>query len=210
MSVERKWVGVAFALVACGGVKGSGNVKSETRSVSGFSQIEIAMAGDGTIAQSGTDSLTIEAEDNLLPHLTSTVTNGLLTLGADTRLRPTKRVHYAITVKDLSRVDLLGAGDFIVERIHTGALTVHFSGAGNVMLSGRAESEEVSLTGAGNCDASKLATRTAKVAITGAGDAIVNATDTVDATVTGAGNVDYLGDPKVTKNITGAGSVRKR
>jgi Putative auto-transporter adhesin, head GIN domain len=210
MRAGSKGLALALALAACGGLKGSGAVKTETRAVSGFTQIEIATTGDGTIAQTGADSLTIEAEDNLLPHLTSTVANGRLTIGADARLRPTRPVRYTITVKDLSRLDLLGSGDFTATGIHAGAITVHLSGAGNVKMSGRAESEEISLTGAGNYDASSLATRAATVAITGAGDAIVNATDTLDATVTGAGNVEYNGDPRVTKNITGAGSVRKR
>src|SRR5215212_8679511 len=75
----------SLALVAgCGGVRGSGVMASETRSVSGFSEVALSGTGDVRIAQSGQESLTIEAEDNLLPLLETFVEDGRLTL----RTRP--------------------------------------------------------------------------------------------------------------------------
>ena len=203
---------LACALVACNqdGLKGSGNLKTDTRVVTGFTQIALASMGDVTLSQTGTESLTVEAEDNLLPHLTSGVAGGRLTLDTDTALRPTKPVHYTITVKDLTDVEASGAGNLTGTQLHANAIKVRVSGAGDVTLSGQAESQDVGISGAGNYNAAKLATKTAKVVVDGAGNAVVHATDAVDAKVSGAGDVEYLGDPKVTQSVSGAGAVRKR
>jgi Putative auto-transporter adhesin, head GIN domain len=203
---------LASALVACNqdGLKGSGNLKTDTRVVTGFTQIALASIGDVTLSQTGTESLTIEAEDNLLPHLRSAVSGGRLTLDTDTSLRPTKPVHYTITVKDLTGVDVSGAGNLTGTQLHANAIKIRISGAGDVSLSGQAESQDIGLSGAGNYDAAKLATKTAKVVIDGAGNAVVHATDAVDAKLSGVGNIDYIGDPKVTQSVSGVGAVRKR
>jgi hypothetical protein len=204
---------LTLGLVACDHgdrLKGSGALKTETRNVSGFTQITLASMGDVALSQTGTESLTIEAEDNLLPHLTSTLAGGRLTLGTDGPLRPTKPIHYTIGVKDLSEIDVSGAGNVAGTQLHTSAIVVRVSGAGDVTLSGQADRQDVALSGAGNYEASKLATKTAKVVVSGAGNAAVQVSDALDATVSGVGNVDYTGDPKVTKRIDGVGAVRKR
>src|SRR5262249_20664375 len=62
-------------------VIGSGKAQTISRPVAGFTQISLEGQGALTIQQTGTDSLTIEADDNILPLLTSEVSNDRLTLG---------------------------------------------------------------------------------------------------------------------------------
>jgi hypothetical protein len=204
---------LAIAIVACdhgGGLKGSGTLKTESRNVSGFTQIALDSMGDVTLSQTGTESLTIEAEDNLLPHLRTTVSGGRLTLDTDGSLQPTKPIHYTIGMKDITGLDISGAGNVTGTQLHTSAIVVRVSGAGDLTLSGQADRQDVDLSGAGNYHAPQLATKTAKVTVSGAGNATVQVSDALDVNVSGAGNVDYSGDPKVTKHVDGAGSVRKR
>ena len=56
---------------ACSATKGSGQLAAEARQVSGFTKVELTGVGELTIEQTGAESLTISAEDNLLPQLTS-------------------------------------------------------------------------------------------------------------------------------------------
>jgi hypothetical protein len=58
-------------LTGCSVVNGSGQTKSETRTVSGFTGIELSGTGEVTIEQGDAESLTVEADDNVLPALTS-------------------------------------------------------------------------------------------------------------------------------------------
>jgi hypothetical protein len=204
---------VVAALTGCTrgeGTKGSGTLKSETRSVTGFTQIDLASSGDVTLSQTGVDSLSITAEDNLLPHLTSAVSGGRLTLGTDGSISPTKPIHYVITVKDIAEVDVSGAGDLAGTDLHAKALKVRISGAGDVTLSGQADSQDVAISGKGDYKAAKLATKTARVVVSGAGDASVAASDSLDANVSGGGDIEYGGDPKVTQHVSGVGAIRKR
>jgi len=55
---------------------GSGTVVSQARQVQNFTELAMTTIGDVELTQGSTEGLTIEAEDNILPLLTSTVQNG--------------------------------------------------------------------------------------------------------------------------------------
>lgn len=193
-------------------VHGSGHVKSESRPVSGFTQVEFAGVGHLTLAQVGTETLNIQADDNLLPLLTSTVSGGVLHLqqAANTTITSATAINYILTVKSLTGFSLSGAGDAEIANLSTSAMKVTVSGAGRLLVSGSAESQDVTISGVGSYDGSGFATKTAKVSLSGTGSAVVEVSDTLDAQVSGVGSVEYIGDPKVTQHVTGLGSVHKR
>jgi hypothetical protein len=194
-----------------GGITGSGNLKTETRQVSGFTQVDFSQVGTLTIQQTGVEALTITADDNLLPILTSDVSNGVLHLGAkDNQNYNTKNpITYLLSVKTLTGLTLSGAGATQARNLETQTMTVTMSGAGSATLQGKANDQQVTLSGAGTYDGGDFATKTAKVTVSGVGNAIINASDTLDATVSGVGNVEYIGAPKVTSHISGVGTVKK-
>lgn len=193
------------------GPSGSGTIVTETRDVSGFTQVRLAGFGTLNIAQTGTESLTISADDDVLPHLTSEVINGTLELGIKPRLsfKSLRRVIYTLTVKSLEGIQLSGAGTVHVADIRTPSLSVAISGAGDMTLSGAAQSQSVKISGAGNYNAKEFQSDAADVTITGAGNARVNASQTLNATVSGAGAITYYGAPQVSQRITGVGSVKR-
>ena len=80
-------------------VNGSGHVETETRQVSGFTGIDLAGSGEVTIEQGDAESLTIEADDNVLPELTSEVSDSVLTLGTKpgTTVRTLNPIRYRVT-----------------------------------------------------------------------------------------------------------------
>jgi hypothetical protein len=193
-------------------VTGSGVLKSETRAVSGFSAIHLSGVGNVAVRQTGKESLKIEADDNILPLLTSKVVNGVLELSVEKghNPQPKKPIRYTIEVKSLKGLSLSGAGNIEAESLQTSKLAVTASGAGNVKLKGRADDLAVTVSGAGNYEGEALQTRQAKVNISGAGNAVVRVSDSLDAKVTGVGSVEYLGSPQVRKSVTGVGSIRQR
>src|SRR5262245_33803264 len=83
------------------GIQGSGKRVSEPRNVSGFREVVLKGSGNLNIEVTGTESLTIEADDNLLPYLTSDVSGNRLTLGTkdNTNVSPSKEITYTLTVK---------------------------------------------------------------------------------------------------------------
>ena len=209
-------LGILLLTAACGPfggnvTVGSGNLKTESRSVSGFSALTFAAAGEMTIQQMGTESLSITAEDNLLPLIATTVSGQTLRIAAasGSPIRPTRNITYTLTVKDLNAITFSGAGSITWRDIQTNSLRVTLSGAGKLTLSGSAPSQDVTLSGAGAYEGGDLASNSARVTVSGAGSARVKVRDTLDATVSGIGSIIYFGDPAVTQHVTGAGSVRK-
>jgi hypothetical protein len=218
----RRWalpfvaVGLATAVSACSSttgsaVTGSGDLHTESRDVGGFSTIELLGGGDVIIEQDGTESLSIEAEDNLLPDLTSDVSNGTLRLStADgVSLDPTLAITYRVTVKDLSGLQLSGSGSASAAGITTPAIAIDISGSGDVSIDGTADDQTVTISGSGNYRAGDLVTLTSSAAISGSGNVSVNVRDDFEAEISGSGNATYTGDPQVSQNISGSGELRR-
>jgi hypothetical protein len=189
----------------------SGTVVTETREVSGFTQVRLSGFGSLNVTQTGAESLTISADDDILPHLTAEVINGTLELGVKPRLsfKSMKRIVYTVTVKSLEGIQLAGAGTIHAADIRASSLSVAISGAGDMTISGGAHAQSVKISGAGNYNAREFQTDIAEVVITGAGNARVSASQSVSATVSGAGAVTYYGTPQVSQRITGIGSVKQ-
>jgi hypothetical protein len=214
-------------------VRGSGNIVSETRKVSGFDDVSVDYPASVFISQGSTESVKVEADDDVLPGLKTEVSNNELRIfykrDGEKRVTPTKTVVITITVKDLEAVNFSSAGDLTIEGIKSddldinlsgageidlkdvtlNGLSVNLSGAGSMSASGTADDMSLNISGFGDFKAKELQSKTANVNISGAGSATVWAEDELDATISGAGSVNYYGSPSVTKNVNGVGSISR-
>ena len=215
-----------------GGVTGSGVVETETRQAPDFDSIAVEYPADITVQQGKSESIIIEAEDNLLPQLKTEVRNGTLHFentekNWSERVNPTKPVLVTITVVELSQVQFPSAGKMLIDSLKTDSLEISVSGAGDVTLTdldtdklefslsgagnvnadGSAEELQLRISGLGNFNGGDLQSQDAEVRISGAGSATVWVEHELDASISGAGSVDYYGDPDVSKSISGVGSV---
>jgi carbon monoxide dehydrogenase subunit G len=217
---RRVMLGVAIVSVgiagACGlddaggeTVRGSGTIETESRTAEDFSGVILQGSGNVVIDVDGTESLTITADDNILPLLTSTVSDGRLELGvrSNTRISPSETVTYRITAVDLDSVAVQGSGDVTANDIDTDDLDLSIPGSGDIAANGAAGTIEVTISGSGGVDASALLAEEGTVVINGSGDAIVNADTTLDVTINGSGDVEYLGKPKLNETVDGSGSI---
>ncbi len=189
-------------------IHGSGKLTTEARNVQKFTAVRLASAGDVTIERTGTESVSVTAEDNLLPFFTSEVKDGTLYLSvARDKSFEGKAPKYRITVVALRAIEVEGAGDVTAGKLDGDALSVSDSGSGDVRLEGRVGELTLSLSGSGDADAAALQAKHAQVTVSGSGDVTVNATDTLGIDISGSGDVTYLGSPKLTKSISGSGSI---
>ena len=193
-------IAAAAALVACSVTTGSGNVISETRTVSGFTKIDLSGAGDVIIEQNGTEALTIEAEDNLMPKLTSEVVDGTLRLGekSNMTIHLTKPVTYRVSMKDVSGLMISGSGTVTAASITAPSLAVDLSGSGKITVGGTVDQQDLTISGSGEYQAK------------GSGNATVTVSDRLDAQLSGSGQLTYYGNPpQVTQEVSGSGRVTK-
>jgi Putative auto-transporter adhesin, head GIN domain len=185
---------------------------TENRAVSGFTGVELRSIGHLHIEQTGRESLTIEADAEVLPQLTSNVAGGVLVLGVapGTTVAKSRRIVYRLTVASLDTIAVSGAGDATGSNLRADRLTVDVDGAGAMTLASTVDSQAVTVSGTGHYNGEDIPSATAKVTVDAAGNAVLRGSDRLDATVRGVGSVEYIGGPRVTKHISGVGSVEHR
>jgi hypothetical protein len=187
-------------------------VTTETRKVSGFREVNLAGSGQLTLEQNGTESLTITADDNLLPYLTSDVSGNRLTLGTKehTGVSPSKDIVYKLTVKDLNQITVAGSGTADAKGIHTDQLKVVVAGSGSFTATGTADQQDIMIAGSGDYHGANVKSKGVTISIMGSGSADLDASDKLSATIMGSGDIKYTGSAIVSKNILGSGSVVKQ
>jgi serine/threonine protein kinase len=184
-------------------------VVAEAREVRDFNSILFRGSGRLVIEQTGSESLTVEAEREVLPLIGSEVAGGRLILGprAGAVFRPGREVTYRLTLRRLDDLEASGSGTIEASRLDAARLDFVRSGSGDSILGGNADQLDVSISGSGNFDGSRLLSRRARVEISGSGVALVNVSRTLEARVSGSGSIKYIGNPTVTKATSGSGSV---
>jgi hypothetical protein len=207
---------VSLLLVSCGllsnfGVRvitPSNNIISENRDVSGFSAIEFSTFGKLNIVQGDTESLNLSGPDNLVPEITTTVNNGTLVIKTRDNISVTtlgidRMLTFTIVVKDLTSLDLSGAGDVQVETLSSPSMNLSMSGAGRVQMNQLSTNNlQVDLSG------SDLKLQTASINISGLGSATVWVTDQLSGEISGAGSVSYYGSPQTSTSSSGLGQFK--
>lgn len=211
--------------------KGSGNVITEERNVSGFDRVILTGIGDLTIIQGDTESMEIEAEDNVAANITTEVKNGTLEIGFnEKRILPTEPVKFTVTMRTVRGLDTRGVSNIQSDKIDTDQLDlaisgtgninlrsltadevkIHVSGAGNLNAEGKVTEQKITLSGAGNYNGEDLESETADIVISGLGKVTVWATGKLDVKISGTGSVDYYGNPQVSQNISGLGRLEQK
>ena len=192
-------------------MEGSGNVVTESREVSGFDEVVLSGSGRVDIDVTGEESLTIEAEDNIMPLLETEVRDGQLVLGNRSAISPTVDVVYTITAADLAAVDVSGSGVVDATGIKGTDFSVETSGSGAVRLEGTVTGLlSVSISGSGEFEGESLTATEGQVDVSGSGSAVVKATDSLEVSVSGSGDVEYIGSPDLDVDTSGSGNVSQR
>ncbi|MEL6406892.1 MAG: head GIN domain-containing protein [Chloroflexota bacterium] len=220
-----------LVLTACQGVRGNGNVTTESYNVSDFDSISLAGMGDLEITVGETESLTITTDENLLQYLEVAVEGSTLNIRTQNgvTIAQVTELTYAVTVTDLEAIDLSGAGTIILSDLTTESLVVdisgageatlsdldvdnlsiEISGAGEATLSGEADDFLVDISGAGSINAYNLETVTADVEISGAGEANVQVSESLTGDLSGAASINYRGNATVDVDTSGVTSINR-
>ncbi|MBL8920440.1 MAG: DUF2807 domain-containing protein [Myxococcaceae bacterium] len=222
----------ATLLLSCGTemtlVDGNGVLATEERTVPGVTAVALATSGNLTVRFGSPASVSITAEENVLPRLTSTVRGGELGLGSEpfVTLRLHRPISYLLTVPELRSVTVSSSGSvttpslaaptiaftvsssgsIVAAGVEANTLKTSISSSGDVRISsGAVASHRVTISSSGSVIADGLRSTSATVTLSSSGDALVWVTDTLDATLSSAGNVRYYGSPMVNVTATSAG-----
>lgn len=136
---------MAFSILACqaggipfpsGEIRGSGNVVEESREVSNIVGVELATMGTLHIELGEIESLQIEAEDNLLEYIQTSVRGGTLVINTqnNVNLRTTQPVNYYLTVTGLDTIRISSSGDVEAPDLEAERFSVIISSSGDLQM----------------------------------------------------------------------------
>jgi len=205
---------LTFAALALGGchvtgIRGNGNVITETRTIPDFTSVE----ADGTFTITWSNApatLKIATDQNLLSHIETSIHGTKLRIHSRGQLRPTDGIKVTLSSSALSGARLTGAVRLTATKLSGKGLYLEGTGATRVVADGTVEELMATMSGASKLEAESLQAETVALAISGAGKAEVAASKVLKVSISGAGKVTYTGNPTIEKHISGAGSVRQR
>jgi hypothetical protein len=218
-------------------LSGSGRAGSEPRKLPAFQGVALSGAMDLVVRQGSSQSVEVQADDNLLPYLETEVVGSGAEAVLQVRWRRGVSVHGAgkvrvlVTVPVLTALTAAGSGDLLLEPFETprlairlsgssdvrlrqltaGELQLSISGSGDVVGAGRATTTKIAIAGSGDVKLLDLRADDVTIDIAGSGDASVHAEQSLRARIAGSGDVTYTGPAaRVDAQVSGSGSVKKR
>lgn len=223
---------ISLYFVSCNkSTKGSGIIATTTRHTPEFTGVVSRGDFNVHLSESSEHMVKIICDDNITPHIETSVQNGLLTIGYkdNVSINKTSRLDVYVYGPSISTINQEGSGKMRTEnKLHSkdlllvmngsgmmtiadscAAATIQLNGSGNITLSGQAQKQTVSLKGSGYINTAQFISQDAQVDLSGSGSATVFATNSVDANLSGSGSIFYYGNPPtVTKNISGSGMIK--
>jgi hypothetical protein len=212
-------------------VQGNHKVTKEDRSTGSFTGVKVSSGVDVYLKQGDTESVTVEADENLHEYIITEVKGGVLHVYTEVGIRNAEKESVYVTMKDIRSLETSSAGDIVGEtpvrsdelelsassagdirlEVYAKEVEVDISSSGDMTLKGETEKLKADLSSAGDLKAFDLKTKDADVSVSSAGDADVNVTDKLTARASSAGDIHYMGNPSmVDAHSSSAGGIHKR
>lgn len=216
-------------------ITGNGNLKKETREVSGFTGIVVAGNENVKLTYGKADKITVEGDENLLPYIETVVENNNLVIrGKDkSNLKTRNKIIVYVSLTKLSELRVSGSGNITGDgdfsnngetniavsgsgNINVGISSfddtkIAISGSGNVTLKGKSTNNiEATISGSGNIDCSDVSCNNVSAHVSGSGNIKVYANKSIEAKVSGSGNIYYKGSAtNISLKSSGSGKIIK-
>ena len=191
-------------------LRGSGVRQKQKRDVGSFTSIATDGAFNIEVVCQKTQSVEVEGDDNILPLITTEVSNNVLHINNDRSFTVNDPIKVTISVPNLDGISTNGAGKVDVAGLKNDKFEIDANGATTIRVTGETKLIDIDTNGAGKIDAHKLRAARGVVDAKGVARVDVNVSEQLDVTVSGPSHVKYEGDPVVNKTVHGPGSVEKK
>lgn len=211
------------------GIDGNGNVKTETRSISEkFNKINSNRGIEVIVEQDSTAEVKVEADENLLKHITTKVENGTLVISSDENIDSAEKmiVHVKTakinsleatsgssivtksTIKGTSIQVKTSSGSEIKALVEYDKVVTESTSGSTINISGKALNVSTASSSGSTTNASDLMANEVDSESTSGSSTDVHALVKLNAKASSGSSIDYKGNPKeVKKEETSGGSV---
>lgn len=225
-------VTVNFSPFGAQSVSGRGSLETYTFNVGEITEVRVELYCNIVYHSAPSDTVTLQVQPNLMEYISVEESGGILTVRSSRNITSVNNVNVpvlTVSTPSLTRLSHAGAGNFTtVDTITadtfalyiTGAangtakldvkeLSVNITGAGDLTLSGTADTAYISMAGAGKLEALLLETRVASISMAGAGSVKISCSEELSISAGGVGTVEYRGSPTVNTTRGGLITVRQ-
>ena len=210
-------------------VTGIGDPEKFEIKVDGYSGIRTAGFCEIHYYAAPSDTVILEIQPNLREYFIIEVINDDLVVRPTRWINPETTPILTVSTPVLNRLSLDGVGAFTAyDTINTSSFTLklsgtgkgkaeldvtifnaELSGAGSFELSGRAETADISMSGAGEINALPLDTSEARIRLSGTGSVKISCSNYLYVKADGMGSVEYIGSPHIDLNTSGLVRVNR-
>ena len=191
-------------------VKGSGKRIVQKRNIGTFTSISTDGAFDIEVVCQKDVSLEVEADDNILPLITTEVSGNVLYLKPSRTYSVEDAPKLKITVPNIEAFSANGAGKMEITGLNNDKFQISANGAPTITAAGTTKLIGIDTNGAAKIDTHNLRAPHAVVDTKGVSKVDLGVSDQLDVTVSGPSRVTYKGDPVINKTVHGPGKVEKR
>jgi len=223
---------VLLLFSSCSYTTGSGNIITEKRTVGHFTELTVSNAFDVEVKIGPVEEVSIEADDNLMKYIRTTVSGNTLNIHTE-HLHNLNNGHLKvhITVPELKRIAASAAADVKVLDLLKGTGTLDFnasssadieaevdapginagaSSAGSIKLSGKTRNYKAEASSGADIKTGDLLAENTDVSVSSGANATVYASVSLVAEASSGGDINYHGAASVKQSTSSGGSVNKR
>jgi hypothetical protein len=170
----------------------------------------LAGVGHLVIEHGAMEALEITADDNILELFTTEGYGDELVIGTIGKtFASAHQPVFRLTVAELDALTVTGAAAAEVRGLDADRFAIRIDGAASVAAAGRADEQDVFVSGVASYDAQALDSRAVHLDVSGVCAVKVRARGILDGWVGGQSTVEYFGNPIVNVNVTEAGAVSR-
>jgi hypothetical protein len=224
---------LSLALLSCGlfgGNRFSGEIVKETRKVENVSKVSVGYGFDVTMAVGGEESLVIEAPEDAMPYIITTVENHELLVKLDPDVKPSQLSvkKISLVVKSIGGIRISGTStlhcDDVISAdtvsigtsgksqanlfVHSNETQIESSGTSKVIIAGQTVSLDVlGISGESLFDGFSFTVNKTSVFASGKSVVKTHTTEELDVSASGASRILYKGHPDIETHLSGDAKV---
>jgi Putative auto-transporter adhesin, head GIN domain len=225
-------VSALLVLNSCDYTTGSGNIITEKRTVADFSGISVSSSIDVEVKIGAVASVEVEADDNIIGHIVTKVSNGILKIGLEdlnsisnaqlkvyittpvlrmVKASSSSSVKVLDVIKDDGKLSFDASSSADIEaEVDAPEVYAEASSSASVTLSGRTKNYKANVSSSGDIKSMELLSENTDISANSSGSAEVYASVTLTANASSSGSIDYKGAASVKQTVNSSGSVDKK
>lgn len=222
---------VIILLTACQYTSGSGEIKSENRTATNFTGIEVGSSFDVEVKIGPVSEVRVEADDNVIKHIGTEVTGSILKITLeDDHSVSNAHLRVYITTPALTSVRTSGSASVTVQDVITSTEKLSFkahsssdikaqvdapeveaesSSSATINLSGKTKNYYAEASSSSDIKSLELLSENATAKASSSATIKLHASVSLSAKASSSADIIYRGAAAVNQSVSSSGSVRK-